>query len=61
MKTGEEPALSFVITLRANEVAAVDTRISEQPTPQPSREAAMALGVCDWLVAMRFLPPDACR
>jgi hypothetical protein len=61
MPTRQEPTASFLISMKESEVAGLDAWIAEQPSPRPSREAAIALGVCDWLIAMRHLPPDACR
>jgi cytochrome c553 len=61
MEIREEPTSSLLVTLNDSEVAALDAWISQQPQPRPSREAAATLAVCDWLIAVRQLPPDACR
>jgi hypothetical protein len=48
----------FEVTLRADELAALKAWIAEQPN-LPSIEEAMAFAVCDWLIALGRLPPDA--
>jgi hypothetical protein len=41
-------------------MTALQQWIAREPTPRPTVESAIVLGVCEWLSAQGMLPAEAC-